>query len=401
MNILLLGNGFDLNHLFPTSYINFLNTLVFLINADREKIQTIKDVFGNEDLQNKDSFIKKCYEKHSRIYDDIALERDTIEKIVTKAEKNQWFKYLSESVAVNMTWIDFEKEIVRVLVAFNNFFESDALNWVGDGFIFDFAANESKEDGYIIECFSYFFKKNESINGIPSSMIKIKEKYVREKIVGSGIYYLLADEIISDLYESLRELADLLKKYLRLFVDIPSREYANLGIKAQFNSLPSAKYIYSFNYTNTYEILYSSNNVKHIHGNTNTNIVLGVNPNKADDIYSMDTTFLQFKKYFQRTFYSTDNSFLDEVYSQLRGKTLEGTSLYVVGHSLDVTDKDVIQLIFELADSICILYYDDISVKKQIKNLVEIYGKQGLDKLRAEKKLNFVEQKDVVWIMPN
>lgn len=30
MKVLLLGNGFDLNHKFPTSYINFLNTVMFL-----------------------------------------------------------------------------------------------------------------------------------------------------------------------------------------------------------------------------------------------------------------------------------------------------------------------------------------------------------------------------------
>ena len=38
MNVLLLGNGFDLNHMFPTSYINFLNTVNFLLEVDRESI---------------------------------------------------------------------------------------------------------------------------------------------------------------------------------------------------------------------------------------------------------------------------------------------------------------------------------------------------------------------------
>lgn len=401
MRVLLLGNGFDLNHLFPTSYINFLNTVVFLINTDREKISTIKHVFGNEDLQKRDAFIQKCYEKHDRIYDNITLDRDSIEKIVSVAQNNEWFKYLSESVAVNITWIDFEKEIVRVLEAFDSFFESEKFTLIDHRVVFDFATYKGKEDKYILNSFSYFFERNESRNGIPTEMVKIKKEYVCEKIVGSGTYHLCEDEIISDLYKSLRELADLLKLYLKLFVDIPSKEYANLGIKARFHSLPPAKHIYSFNYTNTYEILYNPDNVEHIHGNTNTDIVLGVNPDKTDDVYSIDTTFLQFKKYFQRTFYSTDNSFLDEIYTQHKTKTLEGTSLYVIGHSLDVTDKDVIRLIFESADNIFILYHSDISVKDQIKNLVGIYGKQGLDRLRAEKKLSFIKQSDVEWIFPS
>lgn len=57
MKVLLLGNGFDLNHKFPTSYINFLNTITFLREADRDKLSTIGHVFGNEKLQKKDSFI--------------------------------------------------------------------------------------------------------------------------------------------------------------------------------------------------------------------------------------------------------------------------------------------------------------------------------------------------------
>ncbi len=397
MNILLLGNGFDLNHMFPTSYINFLNTVVFLIDADREKISTIKHIFGDEELQKKDSFIQKCYEKHKRIYAGISLEKDLLEKMVEKAKQNSWFNYLSGSVAKNMTWIDFEKEIVRVLKAFNNFFESDIFRLTNKQVIFDFAKLKSGEDKYIIKCFSYFFEEKNVNIGINVEMMQIKDEYVIEKIVGSGTYHLCQDKIISTLYMSLLELADILKMYLKLFVDVPSKAYSNLDITPRFESIPSAKHIYSFNYTNTYEILYNSNNVEHIHGNTDTDIILGVNPDETDELYNIDTAFLQFKKYFQRTFYATDNSFLEKIFVQQRAQTLEETKLYVVGHSLDSTDKDVIKMVFEIANKICILYYNDTSVKDQIKNLVEIYGKQGLDRLRIEKSLSFIKQSDVVW----
>ncbi len=174
----------------------------------------------------------------------------------------------------------------------------------------------------------------------------------------------------------------------------------DMGIKAKFASLPSSTQVYSFNYTNTYEILYSLSNVDHIHGNTESSIVLGVNPDEKDEIYSIDTSFLQFKKYFQRTFYSTDNSFLKKEYDTQNIRTLEGIDLYVIGHSLDVTDKDIIKLVFDSATRITVLYHSDISVKSQIKNLVEMFGKEGLDRLRAKKDLCFVRQSDVEWIVP-
>lgn len=63
MIVLLLGNGFDLNHKFPTSYINFLNTVTFLRETDREKLSTVGHVFGNEKLQKKDPFMESIYKR--------------------------------------------------------------------------------------------------------------------------------------------------------------------------------------------------------------------------------------------------------------------------------------------------------------------------------------------------
>ena len=107
MKVLLLGNGFDLNHKFPTSYINFLNTVMFLKEIDREKISTIGHVFGSEELHKNDPFIAKCYDEHSRIYDGVTVDKKSIEAMVDLAKDNLWFNYLSGSVAKNMTWIDF------------------------------------------------------------------------------------------------------------------------------------------------------------------------------------------------------------------------------------------------------------------------------------------------------
>ncbi len=400
MNILLLGNGFDLNHKFPTSYINFLNTITFLISIDREKLSTVGNVLGDKILHEKDPFIAECYEKHSRIYDGVAIEKELMEEMTIAAQGNLWFNYLVDSVAKNMTWIDFEKEIARVLKAFDNFFESGIIKRIKDKIVFDFASYNKQEDKYIIKCFPFFFGKYENKTGINSEMMQINDKFIQEKIAGSGTFHLCEEEIVAELYNSLRDLADVLKKYFKIFVDTPSTEYVNFSIKPKFASLPGAIEVYSFNYTNTYEILYRPNVVEHIHGNTNTDIVLGVNPDKNDERYSIDTTFLQFKKYFQRTYYATDNTFLDKIHDQQKLGTLEGIELYVVGHSLDVTDKDIIELIFALASRICVLYHSDISVKNQIKNLVEIYGKQGLDRLRVEKNLCFKKQSDVDWVFP-
>lgn len=397
MNILLLGNGFDLNHMFPTWYLNFLNTTDFLIKADRGKLSSIGDVFGDGELQEKDGFIRKCYEVHKNVYSTIDLDKDKVEQMVSTATDNLWFNYLVKSVPENINWIDFEKEINRVNLAFTNFFENTNFQRTNDQVVFNFAEFQNGEDKYIIKSFPFFFDKMD--NGLQrnADFAQICDKYLRENLSGSGTIHLCQDEIIETLYFSLRKLADLLKMYLEIFVDTASQAYKNQGIIPKFSSLPSAERVYSFNYTNTYETLYRPNIVEHIHGNTNTNIVLGVNPDDNDEIYNIDTSFLLFKKYFQRTFYSTDNDFLKKIYVDINARTMSDKTLYVIGHSLDATDKDIIKLIFESVDKIYVLYHSETSATSQIRNLVEMYGKQGLDRLRAEKNLCFLKQSGVEW----
>ena len=64
MNVLLLGNGFDLYHKLPTRYDNFLHTVDFLINNYTSEMTTVADVFGNEKLQTANNFILECYNQH-------------------------------------------------------------------------------------------------------------------------------------------------------------------------------------------------------------------------------------------------------------------------------------------------------------------------------------------------
>ena len=171
------------------------------------------------------------------------------------------------------------------------------------------------------------------------------------------------------------------------------------AIKSSCASYPTNGHVFTFNYTNTFEYLYSaSGTVEHIHGNVNSDIVLGVNPDEKDELYEMDTTFLQFKKYFQRIFLGTDVKYINRIQNLLTTKKYDnGYTLYVIGHSLDVTDKDIITELFELANRIIILYHSKSAVKGYIKNLVEIYGKEGFDRIRLSKNLNFLPQAELDW----
>ena len=111
---------------------------------------------------------------------------------------------------------------------------------------------------------------------------------------------------------------------------------------------------------------------------------------------------MQFKKYFQRVFYNTDIEYLRCIESSKKvSPKLNENNIIVVGHSLDSTDEDIIKQIFQTARNIIILYHSETSVKKQIENLIQIYGKEGFDLLRQEKQLKFIRQGDISWTASN
>lgn len=186
-------------------------------------------------------------------------------------------------------------------------------------------------------------------------------------------------------------------------------------------------YVLSFNYSDTYERLYGiEKNVTYdyIHGkadisrNVNTcNLVLGINEYLGDGSKDRDLEFLTFKKYYQRIYKATGNAYLSWVdkiqkehaeylrqvdlactgrpdpilsrpwsncYYDLSSIKYQSHNLYIFGHSLDVTDKDVLRQ-FICNDNVetKIFYHrrnedDKKTLGKLIKNLVQIIGQDEL-----------------------
>lgn len=402
MNIFFVGNGFDLHHKFPTGYINFMHVMQLLVESKDEEYSTVGSVLGSKLLHEKDAFVKECYDRHVNIYGLTELSPNIVKDLVERAKDNMWFNYFSNCITEDINWIDFEKEIIRVLIAFENFFDyGNNLKLIKDRVEFNFSSFPvNVVDRHILSQFDFFFEEAEPKWAGETRMMDIKKKYIKEEVAGAKSYELVKEEIVSDLYLNLREFADILRDYLLWFVDNPANRYLEFGIKPIFQGMPTPNRVYSFNYTNIFEYLYENPMVDHIHGNTATNIVLGINPDEKDEGYNIDTTFLQFKKYFQRVFFKTDDSFLSNMADKKIFRIDRDDHLWVIGHSLDSTDEDVIKQIFESANKITILYHKESVVKDYITHLVEIYGKESLDRLREEKGLTFMKQAEIYWKYP-
>lgn len=379
MNVLLLGNGFDLYHNLPTDYSDFLHTANFLINSYSDDMDVIGSILGNKGLHEKSKHIKICYDTYQSSYDSIPIEKEKIIEICDLLQKNPWFHYLTGSFNKVIGWIDFEKEISTVIHSFNDFLklEKTELNIM----------KLSALNRHILFKFNYFLGKvGENTSPLSGhSSHRVKPEYLTEYPYGSKRFILNKEKIIDELSNELFKFSNALRLYLSCFVE---NTLSSIKHHKNFKKCPAIEHIdnvVSFNYTNTFEEIYSDIEVFHLHGNINNSIVLGVNPDESDDGETVDVSFISFKKYFQRTMYESDVAYI----KWLRGLESE-INLLIMGHSLDITDKDIIQELFYEANKITILFHNLNSKASYIANLIKIFGKEEFDDIRKEKQLTFL-----------
>lgn len=379
MNVLMLGNGFDINYKLLTKYINFLNLVDYISNIPISDIRTVGDVVGAEELHKKDEDVAISYREYKNVYDNTVLEKGVIEKIAL-LKNNLLFSYLLKSFDCDIGWIDFEKEIAVVICAFQEFLRHE------DCFFNILEFPNTPIDRYIVEQFDFFYECA-NINSGFNNIKRVKNEYMIEYPKGSGVKVIHKEKIVRKLEEQLHELAEGLQVYLRCFVDNVVVEACRSDCLHKMPALTNAQHIVTFNYTNTYEIVYRSGDIYHIHGDVGDRIILGISPDANDELDTIDTLFVPFKKYFQRVIYHSDDNYINWK-MRSNGKM----SLVVMGHSLDITDKDIIIQLFDAADDITILYYSERSEASMVTNLIGIYGKEQFDELRIKKRLRFLPQ---------
>ena len=384
MNILVLGNGYDINFDLLTSYRNFLLTTQYLCSQKIQDINTVGEVFRAEVLQKQDKKIVESYQMHKVVYDDTPLDKEKIQRLVELARTNIWFSYLLKSFNKDIGWIDFEKEISKVIYFFNNFLKTTSPK---------FSAVKtflSKEDQYIItDAFGFFILPKE-LSGLSSGYYKVRPEYITETPIGSGYEIINKEKIIDNLVASLNELSEMLKLYMQCFVENTLQRFKVAKRITQIQAFYTVDTVVTFNYTNTFEQLSPEINVIHIHGDLSNNIVLGINPDGNDVVDTANTDFIQFKKYYQRVFYETDHLYLSLISQLKESNRTQHDKVIVMGHSLDVTDKDILAELFELADEIKIIYHRKAKVGEYIANLVRMFGKETFDEWRLKKGLEFI-----------
>lgn len=388
-NILIIGNGFDLAHGLPTKYSDFLKFVEILDDATNGLYQGSKNQFINSRLE--DSTInEKIKQDLISIFDKKRSNNLTKneEELIGLICDNFWIKYFKKNKNyINENWIDFESEISKVIQRFEKFFV-------------DIRSGKERKSK---PTFFKFFKFEKLENIIDEYCISLSGSYSNSEQCQFEFEHLIK-ELKDILKKDLLRLIRTLEIYLCTYVE-------QIDIKQKSPDIEEIEFdkILSFNYTSTYKKIYNKflkkDDCDFIHGEAvvdnslkYNNMVLGIDDYLTDDKVNQDIEYIYFKKYFQRIIKHTDNKYIKWIteISTRRKKY----NIYIFGHSLDITDKDVLEELILTEYSVTTIFYKDQDMlESQVANLVKVIGKDELlsrtgknaHLLKFEKQADFVD----------
>lgn len=361
MNILMIGNGFDLEHGLPTKYPDFLDFVDKFRIAYQNVNSTLHGLNYIEDEYLKNIFKNKEF-------------NDRVNALHVFIKDNLWIKYFQsvykEHLVNKEGWIDFESEISSVIQAM-------------DGLIKYYESVDTRES------------KNKNL-----------ENFYRKRLTRMIDTYELTPESIrlkiSRLLYDLNKLISALEIYIWDYVGSRQLKYYSPDIE----KIHPDK-VFSFNYSNTYRNLYAyyrkgidysfahgkaTNNIYFFGGKAeisdkeieaciqknaeNNNMVLGIDEYLPEERRSKEVDFIAFKKYYQRIYKRTGNEYkkwLKQIDENVKLGREEENTLYIFGHSLDVTDGDVLREFINHENLKTVIFYrNNEQLGQQIANLVKI-----------------------------
>lgn len=362
MKILIVGNGFDLAHGLPTRYIDFLNFIskIQKISSNTGELNKYKlrELSQDEKLNEFDrSYLKKnllkCNEPNL-----------PLKELIKLSYENFWIEHFNEKKKIlNEGWIDFELEIANVIKNFHQFYIDVIIKNI-----------DLKNVDHNVKTFMTLIVEKcmnishvQAYNYLSNSMIK-------------NYCHKWKEKIFNDLNKLIRCLEIYLEDYLKeIRIDSISPDIEGINFDK----------ILSFNYTNTYIRVYNpygkTIDCDFIHGRAkisnsieSNNMVLGIDEYLSDELKDKDTTFIEFKKYYQRIHKKTGCKYKKWL-KKIKDETNEKHEIYIFGHSLNITDGDIIAELINCKNVKTTIFYNDKETYgRQIANLVKILGVDNL-----------------------
>lgn len=322
MNILVIGNGFDLAHDLPTTYQDFLKF-----------VEVMKQVLSGETEASRIDWKDIDYRIEEQIRnilllgsDEIILQKRKWEKLIAD---NSWIEYFLQCQSyIGENWIDFESEISKVIQEFDNNLENVDLNSnayrekLPNDFLRDFFVRnmEALHDSIQLMFAKEIEEKNIkfSVSEYSERLKKYEELYTIEE--SQEIEY---KEIIRRLEVDLNKLILALEIYIANYVDkliVEQKSPDIIQLLEEVEEYERLDTFISFNYSHTLNRVYgveikqtdNGGNFDFIHGEARTdasgnNMILGIDEYIKGKKKNKNLLFLAYKKYYQRIYKETGN----------------------------------------------------------------------------------------------
>ena len=355
-NLLIIGNGFDLAQGLPTSYRDFMEfaeafRYIYTLdnNARVEEYEGKLRYFDNKENGNygqiKEQLLTlmasrkagKAIDGHWNSGCTLSDISSLLDRMNVDLNDNIWFGYFEELMTIQKDsqkfrfgsyssgnsipgerWVDFEKEILYI------------IRWLD----------------------SQGLKDDDNVSDISIDQMTLRTEIFKRSVEKNTINELEADTLIAEfvnvLYKHLRNFTEALEIYLGYFVARLSCDKDGPGIGV----MPD--YILSFNYTRNIEKFFTGVEICYVHGKCRaesdydrreSDLVLGINEYLPDDKKDTVNVYAIFKKFIQRIRNNNDTTYYKWALAMkdLYENKHEVSDVWVYGHSLDVTDGDILE----------------------------------------------------------
>ncbi len=323
MNILIIGNGFDLANNLPTRYADFLR-LCEITRSPRVNyaVSGVRYPFISEEENNE--FTTFCSSINEDIYNEFA----------NIAKKNLFVDhFLKRKNVIGDKWLNFEEEIeffIRKLI--------NEMHLSKDGIVYSTSISTLQEYG--------------------------NDRNLYGRITYKGLFQLIREEH--------KDLSRLLDIYMDGYINKHEIRMIS-GYKKGFYD-----HVLSFNYTSTFTEHYEPEiDCCYIHGEAckdatdKSRIVLGFDDRYKDPSLS-EIESLPYEKFFQRLDLHTSNEYMMWLSTMDEKKT---NTIDIYGHSLAQADADILRAFIKSPSTRTrIFYYNDSDRYDKMRNLTMILG---------------------------
>lgn len=385
VNILVIGNGMDISLGYPTKYADFLRFCKefeenFNLTIDGMEDNLIPKRYSNftikkHDKNGKERIITNVFEKIREKYYITDIKKIT-KNFQCCINNNWWIEYFQDRYSKNLiageNWIDIENE-VRIVI--------DKLESKSDLRLVFGNISYSGEDIYtnLIKILKGIDDSDQPTFSVDSCE-QIKNVFVKKLrddydkfIAALGIYLNFFAFYVKENTPNIKQLQELSKKIRYILCFNYKDNYINNYIEAEYVTACMVHGSLNFNPDTEMSALISHNDM-----------VVGFQDTKED---ARDLTFEYYRKYFQRIVNCTGNEYLSWFKdAETAGKKI---NVYVFGHSLDSTDKEILNPLFFFKDVHFTIYYyvgnsgENTDLEQKVTNLIKILGKENLIKFTS------------------